>query len=127
MYRSTATARLPAEVDGVAATVGAGGVVAGHAAASLTVWIRSTGLEGSHLARLCRWELRLSLINGLYPISHLLRQDLRAVLNQIIPDDGEYERANDRYEYRIGLLQIASTTPTTSTLNRPGESGDSVR
>lgn len=40
-----------------------------------------------------------------YPISLLLRQDLRGVLTDLIPDEEEYAAANDAYEYRVALAQ----------------------
>jgi hypothetical protein len=40
-----------------------------------------------------------------YPPSHLLRADLREVLRPILPDDDDYQWANDRYEYRVALAQ----------------------
>lgn len=40
-----------------------------------------------------------------YPISLLLRQDLRGVLTDLIPDEEEYAAANDAYEYRVVLAQ----------------------
>jgi hypothetical protein len=58
-------------------------------------------LEGDAINQFPRW-------NGtrwLYPNSHLLRADLREVLRPMISDDEDYKRANDRYEYRVALLQ----------------------
>lgn len=41
----------------------------------------------------------------MYPPSHLLRADLREVLQPILPDDEDYRWAQDRYEYRVALAQ----------------------
>jgi hypothetical protein len=40
----------------------------------------------------------------LYPMSHLVREDLRETLRDWIPDDEEYRRAFDAYEYRAALV-----------------------
>lgn len=40
-----------------------------------------------------------------YPVSLLLRQDLRAVLVDFVADDEEYDAVNDAYEYRLALVQ----------------------
>lgn len=40
-----------------------------------------------------------------YPVSLLVRQDLRDVLREFLPDDEEYAAVNDAYEYRVALAQ----------------------
>jgi hypothetical protein len=40
----------------------------------------------------------------LYPMSHLVREDLREPLRGWIPDDADFRRAFDGYEYRSALL-----------------------
>jgi hypothetical protein len=58
----------------------------------------------------------------LYPQSHLLRDELREPLREILPDDEEYAWANDRYEYRIALAQMVVTKEDVfSYRSAPGE------
>ncbi|CEI30001.1 SIR2 family protein [Propionibacterium freudenreichii] len=38
--------------------------------------------------------------------SHMLRQDLRAVLHDVAPDDADYKRLFDAYEFRASLIQL---------------------
>ena len=58
-------------------------------------------IQGEAINQFPRWNST----RWQYPNSHLLRDDLREVLRPLIPDDEEYKRANDRYEYRVALLQ----------------------
>ncbi len=58
-------------------------------------------LEPNVVNGLPRWNGRQW--QRLYPISHLLRQDLREPLRDWIPDDDDYRRTLDAYEYRAAL------------------------
>lgn len=58
-------------------------------------------LEWEVINRLPRWEGT----RWTYPHSHLLREELREPLREVIPDDDEYVLANDHYEYRVALTQ----------------------
>lgn len=49
-----------------------------------------------------------------YPLSHLLKADVRAVFTDLIPDDSDYVDAFHGYEYRMSLLHV-STSATYST------------
>jgi hypothetical protein len=65
-----------------------------------------------------RWSGR----RWLYPPSHLLRADLREVLRPILPDDDDYRWTNDRYEYRVALIQYhLESQPGGYARSTPGE------
>ncbi len=58
----------------------------------------------------------------LYPASHLLRADLREILRSVLPDDEDYKWAQDRYEYRVALVQYyLETRPAGLARSTPGE------
>ncbi|SDY62762.1 SIR2-like domain-containing protein [Geodermatophilus africanus] len=55
-----------------------------------------------------RWEGR----RWLYPMSHLIREDLREPLRVWFPDDDDYQRIFDAYEYRSALaIQVTRNAP----------------
>ncbi|MGY1825982.1 SIR2 family protein [Blastococcus sp. SYSU DS0541] len=54
----------------------------------------------------------------LYPMSHLVREDLREPLGDWIPDDDDYRRTFDAYEYRSALV-IHSTRHTPAATKVP--------
>ena len=56
-----------------------------------------------------------------YPLSRLLREELREPLGEIISDDEEYTWANDRYEYRVALAQHTAPDVVGSYRAAPGE------
>ena len=41
-----------------------------------------------------------------YPVSRMLREDLREPLRDLLPDDEEYDWQHDQYEYRAALYQF---------------------
>jgi hypothetical protein len=57
----------------------------------------------------------------LYPMSHLVRVDLREVLRPWLPDDDENRRAFDAYEYRAGLVVHTSQGVPGAFKAAPGE------
>jgi hypothetical protein len=58
-------------------------------------------LNHYHISSLPRWDG-----NQLkYPASRMLKEDLRDVLRESVPDDTEYQQVVHSYEYRIGLAQ----------------------
>ena len=74
--------------------------------------------------------LHPDLINGLprwkgtkwqYPLSHLVRQDLREPLRIWLPDDEDYEQAFDDYEYRSALVVHTSQSIPGAYKAAPGE------
>ncbi|MCU1621307.1 MAG: SIR2-like protein [Frankiales bacterium] len=46
-----------------------------------------------------------------WPLSHLLRLDLREPLRAFLPDDADYDWTCDRYEYRVALAQRVLPLP----------------
>lgn len=78
--------------------------------------VRIPALQALHEYRVLDWEVmqRLPRWEGTrwyYPHSHLLREELREPLQQVIPDDDEYALVNDHYEYRVALAQHTTDTP----------------
>lgn len=57
----------------------------------------------------------------LYPMSHLIRADLREVLHPLLPDDEDYRQAVDAYEYRAGLVVHTSQNLPGAYNAAPGE------
>lgn len=74
-------------------------------------------MDGDLIRALPRWKkVRLA-----YPMSHMLRQDLRDILRPLIPDDGDYRWACDRYEYRVALAQHLTPSDVGHAWVSPGE------
>lgn len=58
-------------------------------------------LDADQIKALPRW----GTTRWIYPISHMLKVDLRGVLRELIPNESEYEATFHNHEYRIGLVQ----------------------
>lgn len=56
-----------------------------------------------------------------YPMSHLVRADLREPLRSWIPDDDDYQRAFDGYEYRAALVVHTTQDVPGALRGAPGE------
>ncbi len=57
----------------------------------------------------------------LYPASHYLRETLRDLLRKAIPDDEDYRRATDGFEFRCALIQWTYASSAGSYRSAPGE------
>jgi len=57
----------------------------------------------------------------IYPMSHLVRADLREPLRSWISDDDDYERAFDGYEYRAALVVHTTQDVPGALRGAPGE------
>lgn len=57
-------------------------------------------LEKEQVKALPRWQNR----NSWYPLSNLLKTDVREIFKDLIPEDADYEETFRGYEYRMSLL-----------------------
>ncbi len=74
-------------------------------------------LDPDLVNRLPRWNGQ----KWLYPLSHLVREDLREPLRDLLPDDDDYRQAFDAYEYRAALLVHVSQDVPGAFRAGPGE------
>lgn len=74
-------------------------------------------LSGDFVNALPRWEGT----KWTFPLSHLLRTELRDVFRDFVSDDQEYSELNDRYEYRVGLAQFLHADDLGFYRSAPGE------
>lgn len=63
-----------------------------------------------------RWDVK-----WVYPISHMMRVDLRELLRDVLPNDDEYSWQQDRYEYRVALCQSRTQAMPLAFKSTPGE------
>jgi hypothetical protein len=77
----------------------------------------SAVLDVDVVQALPRWEGQ----RWLYPVSHLIRADLREVLRSLIPDEDDYKSLNDQYEYRTAVLARATQDLPVARRPAPGE------
>jgi hypothetical protein len=57
----------------------------------------------------------------IYPASHMLREDLRDIVRDLIPDDARYKMVFDSLEYELGLIQEHTQDAYSAYRANPGE------